>query len=243
MRIKKIIEDLNYNETQLFFQNRAKKYNSNHPYSVTMYQDSHPELTDQRNKQEVNKLKKLLYFKNSSRILDLACGIGRWAEQIDADIDYYYGVDFASNLIDIAQKRNTDPKKIFITGSITDIQNIIPNKTFNRILIIGALVYLNDQDIAKMFSQIQQISEQDCLICIREPIAVEERLTLKDFFSEELASEYNAIYRTRSELINLLQQPLLENGFSIMQEGFLFNESPQLNNRRETSQYYFILQR
>ena len=94
-----------------------------------------------------------------------------------------------------------------------------------------------------MFSQIQQISEQDCLICIREPIAVEERLTLKDFFSEELASEYNAIYRTRSELINLLQQPLLENGFSIMQEGFLFNESPQLNNRRETSQYYFILQR
>lgn len=243
MRIKKNIEDLNYNETQLFFQNRAKKYNSTYPYSVTMYQDSHPELTELRNNQEVKKLKKLLKLDSSSKILDLACGIGRWAEQIGSDIDYYYGVDFASNLIEIAKKRNTSDKKKFITGPITDIQEVVPNKKFNRILIIGALMYLNDDDIAKMLAQIEHLCESNCIICIREPIALEERLTLKDFFSEELASNYNAIYRTRSELVNLLFRPLLERGFSISQEGFLFENESQLNNRKETSQYFFILKR
>lgn len=111
MRIKKNIENINYDETQFFFQNRAKKYNSSYPYSVTMYQDSHPELTEKRNIQEVKKLRDLLRLDSSSRILDLACGIGRWAEQIDSNIDYYYGVDFASNLIEIAKKRITSEKK------------------------------------------------------------------------------------------------------------------------------------
>lgn len=243
MRIKKNIENINYDETQFFFQNRAKKYNSSYPYSVTMYQDSHPELTEKRNIQEVKKLRDLLRLDSSSRILDLACGIGRWAEQIDSNIDYYYGVDFASNLIEIAKKRITSEKKHFLTGAITNIQKVIPNKTFNRVLIIGALVYLNDNDIIQMFTQIEHLCESKCIICIREPIALEERLTLKDFFSEELASNYNAIYRTRPELINLLTPSLLENGFSISLEGFLFENETQLNNRKETSQYFFILQR
>ena len=208
-----------------------------------MYQDSHPELTEKRNNQEVKKLKNLLKLDSSSKILDLACGIGRWAEQIDSNIAYYYGIDFASNLIEIAKKRNTSEKKFFLNGAITDIQKLIPNKMFNRVLIIGALVYLNDNDIAQMFTQIEHLCESNCIICIREPIALEERLTLKDFFSEELASNYNAIYRTRSELINLLSPPLLEHGFFISQEGFLFENESQLNNRKETSQYFFILQR
>ena len=117
MRIKKHIENINYNETQFFFQNRAKKYNSSYPYSVTMYQDSHPELTEKRNNQEVKKLKNLLKLDSSSKILDLACGIGRWAEQIDSNIAYYYGIDFASNLIEIAKKRNTSEKKFFFGNS------------------------------------------------------------------------------------------------------------------------------
>lgn len=208
-----------------------------------MYQDSHPELTEKRNNQEIKTLKRLLKLGRTSRVLDLACGIGRWAEQIDSNIDYYYGIDFASNLIDIAKKRNTSDKKNFIIGPITNIQDIIPDKKFNRVLIIGALMYLNDNDIVQMFTQIERLCENNCIICVREPIALDERLTLKNFFSEELASNYNAIYRTRLEIINLLFRPLLEHGFFISHEGFLFENESQLNNRKETSQYFFILHR
>lgn len=67
-------------------------------------------------------------------------------------------------------------------------------------------------------------------------------MTLKDFYSEELRDDYNAIYRTRDELLEIFEDTLFENGFSVEQEGYLFEE-PELNNRKETSQYYFILKR
>ena len=110
MRIVKTVEKIDYSETIDFFQNRAHKYNEKTPYTVTMYQDSHPELTIERNKFETTKLKKFLDFGPSSRILDLACGIGRWAEQISNDYDYYVGIDFADELIKIAKNRNKNNK-------------------------------------------------------------------------------------------------------------------------------------
>ena len=67
-------------------------------------------------------------------------------------------------------------------------------------------------------------------------------MTFNDFYSEELRDDYNAIYRTRDELLEIFEDTLFENGFSVEQEGYLFEE-PELNNRKETSQYYFILKR
>ena len=59
---------------------------------------------------------------------------------------------------------------------------------------------------------------------------------------EYLNDNYNAIYRTRDELVHFFEKELLQKGFQIEQEGFLFQEKG-LNNRKETTQYYFILQR
>lgn len=243
MRITKLIEKIDYNETKIFFQNRAKKYSETNPYSVTMYQDDHPDLAKQRNAYEIAKLKSLLTLNPSTRILDLACGIGRWAEQIEDNIACYYGMDFAENLINIARQRNKNPKKQFVLGSITNIQDVLGDKQFNCFLLMGVLLYLNDDDITKTMLGIEKASEKHSTICIRGPIAINERLTLKDFYSDELKADYNAIYRTRSELIALLQEPLLEKGFSITNEGFLYDNDPNLNNRSETAQYYIILQR
>ncbi len=44
MRIKEQVTDIDYMETKRFFKKRAGKYRENNPYSVTMYQDNHPEL-------------------------------------------------------------------------------------------------------------------------------------------------------------------------------------------------------
>ena len=59
---------------------------------------------------------------------------------------------------------------------------------------------------------------------------------------EYLNDNYNAIYRTRDELVHFFEEELFQKGFQIEQEGFLFQEQG-LNNRTETTQYYFILQR
>lgn len=87
-----------------------------------------------------------------------------------------------------------------------------------------------------------EASDTNAILCIREPIAIQDRLTLKDFYSSELDDNYNAIYRTRNELMGLFEDTLFCRGFTIKTENYLFEESA-LNNRRETAQYYFILER
>lgn len=243
MRLINEKENLDYNETNSFFENRAKRYNDNNPYSVTMYQDNNYELVKKRNKYETDKLLGLINVKNTSRILDLACGIGRWSDAIGNDIRRYCGVDFSKGLIEIAKKRNINNNAEFITGSSTELDFLFgDDDKFDRILIIGLLMYLNDDDVIKVFEQAEKRCDEHAVICIREPIGLSARLTLKEFYSEELKDNYNAIYRTDSEIKQAMKQTLLNEGFKIVHEGFLFDDDA-LNNRKETSQYYYILER
>lgn len=245
MRVKNSNEKLDYQETKRFFSNRADKYNEDNPYSVTMYQDWHPELVRERNKHEVHKLLPLLKFDENSRALDLACGIGRWADAIPCKIAEYCGIDFSEELIAIAKKRNTKPEAEFYSGELISLENILSSNgkgNFNRIFMIGIMMYLNDDDIISILDQAEKRCGEHTVFCIREPIGLGDRLTLKDFFSEELNDNYNAIYRTDDEIKNILGKTLLLNGFSITHEGFLFDDD-SLNNRKETSQYFYILER
>ncbi len=244
MRLKKQIENLNYEETKRFFERRADKYNSACPYSVTMYQDDNPELVKKRNQEETKILYPKLHISESSKILDLACGIGRWADALEIDVAEYCGVDFSQSLINLAKERNQKTYAEFFCGSLADISNVLKEHhkgKYNVILMLGILIYLNDSDLQSVLSQVENACEKNIVICIREPIAFQERLTLKNFYSDELKDEYNAIYRTKEEVKEFLYKVLIDKGFSVTEEGFLFPR--ELNNRKETSQYYFILER
>ncbi|MCR5650731.1 MAG: class I SAM-dependent methyltransferase [Lachnospiraceae bacterium] len=245
MRIQGKVEKIDYSECEKFFQNRGKKYKEKNPYSVTMYQDECPELVEKRNKAEVSRLLPLLKLDEDSRVLDVACGIGRWADAINKKIDRYVGVDFSKNIIDLAINRNTHENYNFYVSEVTEIRNLLDSineKNFNVVLMIGILVYLNDEDIFSVTDQVEKCLDRRCRICIREPIGIEHRLTLKDFYSEELNDNYNAIYRTRDELKEHFNKALFDRGFEIKKEGFLFDDK-KLNNRKETAQYYFLLER
>lgn len=245
MRIIKEVADIDYKETQRFFKNRARKFQPNNPYSVTMYQDNNADLVRERNHKEMEKLYPLLRLDKNSRVLDVACGIGRWADAIEGTIEEYCGVDFSSELIEIARKRNGKKNYHFYIGGVYEIEDILRRNRcgkYNVILLIGILMYLNDKDMGNALEQIGKVCEEHATICIREPIGIWERLTLKDFYSEELEDNYNAIYRTREEMSKMFHDTLSKKGFQIREEGFLFGGT-NLNNRRETAQYYYILER
>ena len=245
MRIVQKIEDIDYTETKQFFEHRASKFKEDNPYAVTMYQDDHPELVTERNQKEVEKLKPMLAVDQNTRLLDIACGIGRWADAITEDIDEYCGIDFSSELIKIANERNKRENFFFYEGAATDIASVLTKQkkgTYNTVLVIGILVYINDKDLDCFLEQLESSCEDHAKICIREPIGQQDRLTLKEFYSDELNDEYHAIYRTRDELMKFLNNSLIKKGFHIEKEGFLF-EDDALNNRKETVQYFFILER
>lgn len=245
MRIKKDKVNLDYSNTKDFFDKRANKFNDKNPYSVTMYQDNNPEIVIERNKKEIERLKPYLNLDGNSKLLDVACGIGRWADAISETIKEYCGIDFSSELIQIALKRNTKHNFSFIEGSITDIKDVLINndkQNFNKILMAGILMYLNDDDLISVLKQVEWASSEKAIICIREPIALISRLTLKDFYSKELCDNYNAIYRTQKELLEIFDDTIISKGFKIKETGYLFNED-SLNNRKETTQYFFIFER
>ena len=87
---------------------------------------------------------------------------------------------------------------------------------------------------------LSEILVPGAVVYMREPVGIRERLTLKDFFSEELNHDYHTIYRTAEEYRLMMEENAP--AFSILQSGFLF-DSPGLNNRKETSQYYYLLKR
>lgn len=245
MRIKEQITDIDYQETKKFFTKRAEKFQEENPYVVTMYQDNHPELVKERNKAETEKLCPKLRLSEKSRILDIACGIGRWADAVEVEVEAYCGIDFSGELIEIANKRNKKENFSFYEGAISETDKVLWKNgkgKYNTVLMVGILMYLNDQDLLQTLQSVERACEEHALICIREPIGISERLTLKDFFSEELQDNYNAIYRTREELREFFRKALLEKGFSVTEEGFLFEEDA-LNNRKETAQYYYLIER
>ena len=244
-RVRKSIINLDYEETRQFFAHRADRYNSENPYSVTMYQDDHPELVRERNRTEIEKLRPKLHLSGNSRVLDVACGIGRWADAIDVEVEEYCGVDFSGELVRIANQRNKKVNFSFYEGSINEVDEILrKNKKgrYNTVLMVGILMYLNDGDLLRSLQAVEKICEKEAVICIREPVGIFERLTLKDFFSDELQDNYNAIYRTREEFQKFFQKAFLEKGFSVVEEGFLF-DADGLNNRKETAQYYYVIER
>lgn len=245
-RIKSRVEDISYDETLCFFNKRAEKYNETNPYAVTMYQDHNSKLVHERNAREKEIILPFLALDETSKVLDVACGIGRWQDAIEKEIEEYCGVDFSEDLIKIAKTRHRDCKKNvdFLVGSATELENVLAeNKKgkYNRILMMGILIYLNDMDIGNVFRQISRVSEKDAILCLREPVSIEDRLTLKEFYSEELDDNYNAIYRTRDELMSIFNDTLVPAGFCVEREGWLFEDS--LNNRKETAQYYFVFRR
>lgn len=246
MRKRIYRQNVNLDETAIshFFESRAEKYNEVYPYVAVNYQDSNPKLTFERDEAEKKKITPLLKLNRTSTVLDVGCGIGRWADSLHELVGYYHGTDFSKKLINIAQKRFSEQQHVnfqSLRAQDTNSTNLKVVKKFDTVIVSGLLIYLNDEGVLQVFNNLTELASDNALIYIREPVATHERLTLNKMYSEELTSEYSAIYRTRDEIFALLKVTLLESGFSVLEEGALLPK--QLSNRKETEQHYIILER
>ncbi len=235
--------DIDYRKTHEFFEKRAEKNDVPYLYNKVMYQDDNPEIVLLRDKEEKAKILPKLSIKSSDVVIDIGCGVGRWGEEVLKAGATYIGVDFSKSLLEVAEKNLVRFGKDFllVNTAFQDLNNKFTHSTINvkpnLAIISGVLIYVNDDDVLLGLKKLLLSCTDDLLIYLREPVSIDDRLTLDKFFSKELKSEYSAIYRSVSEYKLILTECHLK----IVDEGFLYSEN--LNNRSSTCQYYFLLKK
>ncbi|MDF0729875.1 class I SAM-dependent methyltransferase [Pseudomonas entomophila] len=225
-----------------FFEKRAQKAADLGPTRAVIYQDKSLDLAERRDQAEKALLLPKLKLKGDSRVLDAGCGTGRWAEVVIPRCSSYVGVDVSPGLVEVAKQRfSTAPNAQF---HVCAVDAITPDGEgmdlpFSQILSFGVFIYLNDDEITHALNGYLSVAGATARILFREPIAVSERLTLLEHFSDDMNQQYNAIYRTENELQELMQPTLQKHGFHQVAEGDVYSDNT-LNNRVETKQKWFL---
>lgn len=225
--------EIDNNSTKEFWENRAN--NINNLQTVLLGSDKTGIEQNTRNEHEKLIVESVVKQIKNPRILDIGCGIGRWAENLINQFDSYTGVDFSEGFIDYASKKFSDNENIkFYNNSILNLDKEILDSKFNFIICTGVLMYVNDSNILNIFKAFRRVTPE--YVYIQESISLmDARLTLNQFKSKDLQTNYNAIYRTKQEY----EEYFKTNKFDIIKTDLLLDNKS--GAREETNAQYWIL--
>lgn len=239
--------NINTENTRAFFDKRAKEFaDMENPYVAVLLGDQNPTHAEQWNQFEKEFILPRLNITGTSNVLDIGCGIGRWAESIIPICANYCGTDFSSEMVKTAQLRNNIPNKQYSFHTLSFQETVRKGPEFfqcrfDRLIIAGICTYINDNELPVCFEALLNILADRCIIYLTETVAVEKRLTLDECPSEALKANYDAIYRTPDEY-NAYYKTLTDADFVIKKQDYL----PHLNNEKEfyeTDRWYTVLER
>jgi SAM-dependent methyltransferase len=241
MRVFGKEKEIDYGATLEFFDSRARCASPESPQSTTMYQDK--SLSEKRDRHESEAVVPLLQLSGGEKILDIGCGYGRWASILRDFSPTYLGIDFSRELLALAEAQGMG-FAVFQHMAAQDIspsQLVVP-PPFDLVICSGILIYLNDRDVVRLSKALSGLAAPCSTVYLREPMAITgERLTLDRFPSEELKTNYSAIYRTPEQCRELFGTPLQDSGFECLIDRSLY--PPELCNRKETEQQIQIWKR
>lgn len=227
-------EDINSDKVKDFFNKRANK-DFESDLSIVLFQDK--ENSAKRHEEE----KKLLFENvdvNGKKIIEIGCGIGRWAEALHEKCESFLGIDFSPDLIKIANNSQNYQNCKFQVMSATDIKidDLLIKPPFDVIIFSGFLMYINDDNLEIIMDEVNKIGSDNKKVFAMEPIScLETRLTLKDFYSEGLESDYNAIYRTENEYLEVFKRL----NYDRILSDDIFKD---LSNHEETKYKFFVIE-
>lgn len=228
-----------------FFDKRAEKIASLGPVQAVIYQDKHPELAAKRNIAEKARLLPLLRLDGTQRVLDVGCGTGRWAGDLLPVSAWYHGIDACDGLVAHAREQFAWAVHGRFTMASADdfsLETLNEGLPFDRVLCAGVLIYLNDDEALQALRCMASVLAPAGLILLREPVGIDQRLTISEHYSDDMEQDYNAIYRTREELEALICEAMSEGAFSLAGYGDVYDEVA-LNNRSDTKQQWLLLER
>ncbi|WP_314620303.1 class I SAM-dependent methyltransferase [uncultured Selenomonas sp.] len=247
VRGKKI--SLDTDKVKEFFDARRKK-ELPYLYNYTNYQDNRPELALERDRAEKARIAPLLDVDKEALILDIGCGVGRWGDEFAAHLvgkGRYIGVDYSEGILQLAKEHAEKRRNFeFYCACFQEICRALPLKyqgrIFDRILVNGVLMYINDDDLRACLESVKQLLADGGVVYIKESVSCGARLTLNQIYSEELTHDYSAIYRGIGEYEALWKEHFpADEGWKIASHGEVWDSA--LSSRRETTSYFWLVQR
>lgn len=238
--------DINSDNTKFFYDSRARAVESmSNPYVSVLLGDQFADRAEKWDRYEKDFVLPMLAVSKDDNVLDIGCGIGRWAETLIPICGHYTGIDLSSCMIDVAKKRcvfdNCDYR--FINASFTDIAdgNIRFDRKFSKVIDAGVFMYINDDVLAKGLDVLSDNLTDKCVVYFEDTACFSTRLTLDGVYSESLKSNYNAIYRTPDEYMEIYSV-LLRKGFVLEHKDF-FPDFEGGQGSSETSPHFFVFKR
>lgn len=232
--------DINHEKIRDFFE---KRFDKDHPLSSVMLRNSEDHIAEKRDQNEQHLMNRLLSdVSQPLSILDIGCGMGRWAANLHDRIALYDGVDFTTSYVEASNQLFKDyPTIRFYQGLASEVdQQPLQAASYDLIIVAGLLIYMNDSDVVKLVDIINKLLAKDGRLYIRESISViDQRLTLKDFHSEELNADYNAIYRTSEDYEKIFDTHL--HHLKLQSTGLMLDKT--LGAREETNQRHWFFKR
>lgn len=225
--------DINQDYAKDFWNNQGKK--NIDLKSVLLGYDKPSQAHIERNLKEKEILLSLIENKKDLKILDIGCGIGRWAENLIDNIDSYIGIDYSKGFIEYTkEKYKNNPKIKFYEMSLLDMSDELLSQKFDLIICTGVLMYVNDAELLNILANIKQMLGG--YFYIQESISImDKRLTLDNFKSEVLNVNYSAIYRMSSEYEKIFN----DLKFNIINTNLLLDD--KIGARQETNARYWLL--
>lgn len=156
-------------------------------------------------------------------LLDLGCGDGRHLAELVQNFDRIVGVDFASELLELARGKvaalETTAEVSLYTADATLFRS---DEHFDLILLSGLTPSLDDEQVATLLQRCRDLAHPQARLIVRTPVGLSKRIDLVNFFSAELGTTYTAYYRTQSETIRDAQQA----GWQICSASQLYQHRP-----------------
>ena len=223
-----------------FYNQRAKTIKTRErEYTTVLLGDQDPDFSVKWDAYEKQFILPKLKLTKEKLVLDIGCGIGRWAEAVVGQCKEYYGVDFSSEMIAVAKQNVRNNHCHFYTMSIVDALSDpkITARKYDLVLMAGVSMYINEDELKESYRLLRKLVNKDSLFYFEESVGKKERLTLNHIWSEDLKDYYGAIYRTREEYKSLIRECMKEVEF--IEEGYMnFLDKKE---QSETSHWYAVL--
>ena len=223
-----------------FYNQRAKTIKTRErEYTTVLLGDKDPDFSVKWDAYEKQFILPKLKLTKEKVILDIGCGIGRWAEAVVGQCKEYYGVDFSSEMIAVAKENIKKENCHFYKMSLVDAlsNSKITARKYDIVLMTGVSMYINEDELKESYRLLRKLVNKDSSFYFEESVGKKERLTLNHIWSEDLKDYYGAIYRTREEYKSLIRECMKEAEF--IEEGYMnFLDKKE---QSETSHWYAVL--